>query len=425
MSTPLLPRWLKSRGVIGKSHGTLAFQGLLTLLTASLHDGVPRLLDARRLSWPAYKTCRLAGLIARLDIPRRSAMGSHDDFVDAYRAKMSLTWPIDCLGSTDRSEFGRLFLLCITEFAASRSKELSRRLISGHDLAKIALLASAKTVDHSVAHPELNAASSVSAYWRTSPASWVLDACALLAGPSDRCGLLSSDFDALALLGVAEMAFNSIQTCKLCGRWSLPGSYHCTHHSLSPDVGGSAEERQSRYEHGVKVNAALRVPLERRLFIAPGQAVQQVVAHLLWPSTLSADVEKLTEMSEWTTSAPGLARLLKAQPADLRPSAIEAFLRRTWDPMQFNLRHGLHALSSAYEWAVAEEAVRAHRHRPWQKTDRRILSALEFARTHHGCSITSIASELNVDRSTISKWLHRRVFDPNVGELRRQLHRAD
>ncbi len=58
------------------------------------------------------------------------------------------------------------------------------------------------------------------------------------------------DLDSLLILGASCVALRTVQECKWCYRWSLPGSALCANHTLSIHAGVDPRVRQRPYRRG-------------------------------------------------------------------------------------------------------------------------------------------------------------------------------
>ena len=239
------------------------------------------------------------------------------------------------------------------------------------------------------------------------------------------------DLDSLMVLGASCAALHTVQECKWCHQWSLPGSALCVDHALSKHAGVDPLVRQRRYRKGQCIqqrannwfseeradgHSARKIPLLRPAHA--GDDLRLYVARVLWRAT-STDEQEIAVRLVKVLREPHIAAVLGFEVDALTISGVDDFLRQRLEPGQWLPVHWEWKLWKAVRLGLENHRkILAAEAASTQGLEARLDSALQVAGEHCCHSLTEVAKHLNVQQSTISQWL-RRSSSVKVVQLRK------
>lgn len=228
---------------------------------------------------------------------------------------------------------------------------------------------------------------------------------------------------AVAALGVATRGLRSMTTCSVCYRFALPGHALCGEHSSSSEVGGALGPRKLAYQRAMIALpqfAELASSAQRKVNVIEVEALAYIVARIAWGVSPPDEARSRRAISSVIARSALLRERLGLQASALpHGEKLYELLRARLDPMEMGVGSWVNKLRLADAWLQAlDDALPAQRG----------AGALRQARFYdavfmacRGATRAEIARELEVDRSTVTRWLTRN--DPK-GELRIALDSA-
>lgn len=238
--------------------------------------------------------------------------------------------------------------------------------------------------------------------------------------------LAVQDANAVAALGLAYRGMALMERCYLCFRWAFPGQSRCELHSLASEVPGSAQEKQKRHKAAWVVCRQMGMSSfsqSPRYYSFSASDIRWTVARKLWGTTLAREQAVCEHLIEALGRSPNLRAAATNDGVDLlstAPNRIVDELRKWLDPAESRPKVLVQEAHAAERWyRCASRALPGQRGSGRRKEDR-INSALKLAGIP-GATLCSVAAELSISRSTISKWFSRYPERRDVRRLHRLL----
>lgn len=203
----------------------------------------------------------------------------------------------------------------------------------------------------------------------------------------------------------------------------MPGHSLCGEHCSSGEVGGSLGARKHAYQQAKIASpqfAKLARSVPRKVNVIEVQALAYIVARIAWGVSPPDEARSRKAIRGIiANSAPLRARLGLQTLALPHGEGLYELLRIRLDPLEMGVGAWVNKLRVADAWLrTLDEALPAQRGAGALR-QARFYDAVFMAR--RGATRAEIARELEVDRSTVTRWLERN--DP-AGELRGALSAA-
>jgi len=426
-----LPTSLTRCKVIGAQQQLLVTEGLRVLLDASLLGGAGLRHSSYRLLLASLTVPdgRLGAFRRRLGVMQDELAPDPLQYLADVERKLRVEVPAKIKRIAPflaQGEYYRFMELSHTRVLTTmiQANRLDAQ-VTASDLVRIGERHSA--IQPALAHQDTSAFD----FW-SQPIPELIKAAhsALVKSNGDDRDLDGHDLDSLLILGASCAALRTIQECKWCHRWCLPGSPLCSEHALSKHAESNPNERQNRYRKAESthqrlrkwrddkdgdVTSARKVPLLRPAHLADD--LRLYVARVLWRAT-SSDEQEIAARLVQVLRQPHIAAVLGFDMDELTTSGVDDFLRRRLEPGQWLPVH--------WEWKVWKAVlltledhrkVLAAEEASTQGLEARLDAALQIAANHCCHSLTEIARHLNVKQSTVSQWL-RRSSSIKVQQLR-------
>lgn len=381
-----IPGWMTSPGVISGTFAGAVADGAKWLVAASLRSGAAQRAQQvnatgrTRVSEEAFQ-----GRLCRL--PIRLEMGIHG---------MQHSW-----GNFARG-LGQALL--------------SEPVLAAHGRVALSAGIAAEALDAVRRRLEVvvcraRGAVHLSAFAPTPPETspfWLIQAAyTVLKGNRETVRPQGSDVDAMLCLGLAGRALLEMKACEFCFRWAVPGHSHCVEHSLSKVVGGTAQQRQSRYAAGRRVAGQYYSTFHQvpsRLNRITRAERPFLIARLLWgvslpdeERTLRATERALVQRSE--AAARGRGEAWQAVP---RSGLFDA-LRVRLDPFEHHPAAWVPKLRAAQAWYAAAAVMTPGQRGRSLKVRSRLPDALWHA--NRGATKGQVASLLGISPATLTYML--------------------
>ncbi len=426
-----LPTWLTRCKIVGTQQRTLAADGLLALLDALLLAGAGHRHSSNRLllASETVPDGRIGALRRRLGVSqddlvpnsRKHLSGVERKVRESISAQTKLIAPNAAQGEYYRF----LELAYIRLLIAMKGANRFDAAVTPRDLVRIGTRYSERR--GAASHPGQPAF----AFWSQSPPDLISVAHeALSQSNGNDQAIVESDMDSLMILGAACFGLRSVQECKWCYRWSLPGSALCVDHTHSgharvdprvrqreyrrADLARLVSQRFSGVEHPDKHSDKKHLLLQTEY---ADEDLSLYIGRVLWRVTSPAEQEIAERLVKLIQRSAIVARLGFDAEA-LTICGIDDFLRQRLEPGQWLPVHwewklwtaALSAFDQDYKIASAELHSKLG-------LETRLAAAIQAAVEHRCHSLTAVAEHLNVSPSTVSKWL-RRSSSPKVAKLR-------
>ena len=424
-----LPAWLTRCRVIGMRQHMLVVQGLSVLLDASFLAGAGHRHNDYRLLLASQTVPdgRIGAFQRRLGISQDVLNSSAKFLAEIERTRRIKTPAKIKLAAAflAQGEYVRFLELC--QFAVQAAMEDPygpSAKVTPRDLVRIGEWHSVRQE----ARPDAQAFE----FW-SQPIPDLIKAAheALARSHGENNAVDECDLDSLMILGASCSALRTVQECKWCYRWSLPGSELCAGHTLSRHAGADPRVRQREYRRGQLADqcchrrlaeghsdepSAKKVPLLRRGH-AGGDDLRLFVARVLWRATGPEEQTIASRLFQLIRGAD-ISEVLELQTEALTISGVDDFLRQHFEPGQWLPVH--------WEWKLQKAALLRREERcktlaaetpTNQGLEARLDAALQVAVKHRCHSLTEVATHLDVDPSTVSQWL-RRSSSTKVAKLR-------
>lgn len=227
---------------------------------------------------------------------------------------------------------------------------------------------------------------------------------------------------AVAAIGVATRGLRSMTGCSVCYRFAMPGHSLCGEHSSSDEAAGPIGVRKLAYQR-----AKIAVPRFTRLASSVPRTVNRIevdalayiVARIAWGVSPPDEARTRRVIGRLIADSASLRDRLGMQAPTLpHGEGLYELLRDRLDPLEMGIGAWVSKLRLADAWIRALGEVPAQRG-PGALRQARFYDAVLMAR--RGGTRAEIARELEVDRSTVSRWLKRNDI---AGELRSALGSA-
>lgn len=381
-----IPRWMTSPGVISGTFAGAVADGAKWLVAASLRSGAAQRAqraDATgraRFSEQALQV-RLCRLPIRLEVGTHGMQHSWGDFARGL-GRALLSEPM-------LAAQGRLALS--SGIGAEALEAVHRRLEFVMSRSRGAVRPSAFAPNP----PE------------TSPLWLIQAAYAVLKGNKDRLHPQVSDVHAMLCLGLAGRALLDMKACEFCFRWAVPGHRHCLEHSLSKVVGGTDQQRQSRYAAGQRVAGQYH----STFYQVPGRLNRItraerpfLIARLLWGVSLP-DEDRTLRATERALAQRSRAAALGGGEAWLavHRSGLFDALRMRLDPFEHHPAAWVPKLRAAQAWYAAAAVMTPGRRGQSLKVRSRLPDALWHA--NRGATKGQVAGMLGISPGALTYML--------------------
>lgn len=399
----------------------LATRGMHVLLEAALTYGAgckQRHSAHARFFRDGFEV-RLGDFFRRLGIPMRALTGSSPDYVVGLETMLGGQLPpvMRELRVMDEAAYFRLMVLASGALNNYRSSVLELDSVTDVET----LFDTVKRVLE--AHDALSTARRLASPFsatifptQEAPFATLIVAKAVLRAERGGNEVDALDVDALTTVGAFTLALYEVRQCALCFRWAVPGHRACFNHSLSVEVGGTAQERQCRYERGRRAAALIGLPAPNRHHLINGnRGLLYLVGRILWNTSIPCEERQSRYLTKLATEYP---RAMAGAVAlgSVAPSNVSEVLRRHVDPLEYRLGVWREKLAVADDWAQMEDALSVRGLGRRAGTTKKIDQALELALS--GASRKEVALKLKVDPTVICQWHRRYAGDPKVSLLK-------
>lgn len=228
---------------------------------------------------------------------------------------------------------------------------------------------------------------------------------------------------AIAAIGVATRGLRSMTACSVCYRFALPGHALCGEHSSSSEASGALGARKLAYQRAMLALpqfAKLASSVQRKVNVIEVEALAYIVARIAWGVSPPDEARSRRAIGSVIASSASLRERLGLQASALpHGEKLYELLRARLDPAEMGVGSWVNKLRLADAWLQAlDDALPAQRGAGALR-QARFYDAVFMAR--RGATRAEIARELDVDPSTVTRWLTRN--DPE-GELRSALDSA-